>query len=76
MNLTKKYLFKFLFKHRIFIKYSILIFPVLLFVLIKKILVNLQVIEILIFVFCALNFYLVSFLILREIFILLKIGQK
>jgi len=67
MNLIKKYLFKFFFKHRIFIKYSILIFPVLLFVLIKKILVDLQIIEILIFIFCALNFYLVSFLILREI---------
>lgn len=67
MNLTKKYLFNFFFKHRVFIKYSILIFPVLLFVLIKKILVDLQIIEILIFIFCALNFYLVSFLILREI---------
>ena len=63
----KKYLLKFIFKHKVFIKSSILIFPVLLFVLIKKILINLQVIEILIFIFCALNFYLVSFLILREI---------
>ena len=73
MNLTKKYLFNFFFKHRVFIKYSILIFPVLLFVLIKKILVDLQIIEILIFIFCALNFYLVSFSILRET---LRITEK
>ena len=67
MRLNKKYLFNFFFKHRVFIKFSILIFPILLFILIKKIFIDLQIIEISIFIFCALNFYLVSFLILREI---------
>ena len=67
MSLNKKHLLIFVSKHKVFIKYSILLFPVLLFFLIKNILVNLQVIEILIFAFCTLNFYLVSFFILREI---------
>ena len=67
-----KYLFKFIYKHRKFIKFSIIIFPPLLFVLINNILINLQNTEILIFIFCAFNFYLISFSILREIVGIIK----